>query len=177
VIGWGVHAFLAQVRHRAVPYLVGAFTLLPLGVYAVAPALAERMHLSLGTRQDIPYRNDYEYFLRPWRTGYDGAERFAREALAGVGQNAVLRADTTTVAPLLYVQEVEGVRPDVQIVTGIVSSRSAPMVTEYTMELLLERYPIYVVSRQPAYCPAFILRDYTLTEAGLLWRVSGPPAQ
>jgi hypothetical protein len=65
----------------------------------------------------------------------------------------------------------------VQIVTGIVSSRSAPMVTEYTMELLLERYPVYVVSRRPAYCPAFILRDYTLTEAGLLWRVSSPAAR
>jgi hypothetical protein len=176
VIGWGVHEFLARVRHRAVPYLVGAFTLLPLGIYATAPVLAEHMRLPLGTRQDIPYRNDYEYFLRPWRTGYTGAERFAREALAGVGHNAVLHADTTTVAPLLYVQEVAGVRPDVQIVTGIVSSRSAPMVTEYTMGLLLERYPVYVVSRQPAYCPAFILRDYTLTEAGILWRVSGPPA-
>jgi hypothetical protein len=176
VIGWGAHEFLSRVQRQAVPYLVGAFTLLPIGVYAAAPALAERLHLSLGTRQDIPYRNDYEYFLRPWRTGYTGAERFAREALAGVGPNAVLHADTTTVAPLLYLQEVEGVRPDVQIVTGIVSSRSAPMVTEYTMGLLLERYPVYVVSRKPAYCPAFILRDYTLTEAGLLWRVSGPPA-
>jgi hypothetical protein len=177
VIGWGVHELQSHIQRRAVAYLIGAFTLLPIGVYAAAPALAQRLHLPLGTRQDIPYRNDYEYFLRPWRTGYTGAERFAREALAGVGQNAVLHADTTTVAPLLYVQEVEGFRPDVQIVTGIASSRSAPMVTEYTMGLLLERYPVYVVSRQPAYCPAFILRDYTLTEAGLLWRVSGPPAR
>jgi hypothetical protein len=174
VMGWGVHAFQSRVHHQAMPYLLGAFAVLPVGVYAAAPTLAARMHLPLGTRQDIPYRNDYEYFLRPWRTGYTGAERFAREALAGVEQDAVIHADTTTVAPLLYVQEVEGVRPDVQIVTGIVSSRRAPMVTEYTMGLLLERYPVYVVSRQSGYCPAFILRQYKLTEAGLLWRVVGP---
>ena len=62
------------------------FSLLPVGIYTIAPQLARRANLRIGTRQDIPYRNDYEYFLRPWKTGYVGAERFATEALQGVEQ-------------------------------------------------------------------------------------------
>jgi hypothetical protein len=174
VIGWGVYELQSRLHRRAGPYLIGALSLLPIGAYAVAPRLAERMNVPIRTRGDVPYRDDYEYFLRPWRTGYTGAERFAREALAGVEQNAIIHADTTTVAPLLYVQEVEGFRPDVQVVTGIVSSRNAPKVTEHTIGLLLERYPVYVVSRKPGYCPKFVLDKYELAEAGVLWRVVMP---
>jgi hypothetical protein len=141
----------------------------------MAPELAQRVKLRIGTRQDIPYRNDYEYFLRPWRTGYAGAERFAGEALEGVEDNAVLWADITTVAPLLYIQEVQGLRPDVRIVSGIASTPGAPAVNQETIAGLLAEHPVYVVSRTPGYCPAFIVEKYSLVKAGILWRVV-PPA-
>ena len=181
LIGLGAHEFVNWGSpHRpllggASPTLLLAFAVLPVAVYAVAPGLAQRMRLSLGTRQDIPYRNDYEYFLRPWRTGYTGAERFAREALEGVEPNAVICADTTTVAPLLYAQEVKGLRPDVKIVTGVARSPGAPRVEEQTLGSLLEQRPVYTVSRQPGYCPAFILDKYQLAEAGVLWRIARAP--
>lgn len=173
MIGLGVH----EVVRWGLPcptVLVAAFALLPIAVYAVAPGLAQRGNLSLGTRQDIPYRNDYEYFLQPWRTGYTGAERFARAALETAESNAIVCADSTTVAPLLYVQEVKGVRPDVKVVAGIVSSQGAPRVNERTVEGLLDERPVYVVSKQRGYCPAFILGEYSLAEAGVLWRVTKP---
>jgi hypothetical protein len=173
MIGLGAH----EVVRWGLPcptVLVAAFALLPIAVYAVAPGLAQRGNLSLGTRQDIPYRNDYEYFLQPWRTGYTGAERFARAALGTAESNAIVCADSTTVAPLLYVQEVKGVRPDVKVVAGIVSSQGAPRVNERTVEGLLDERPVYVVSKQRGYCPAFILDRYSLAEAGVLWRVTKP---
>ena len=172
MIGTGTHEIMSPVRHRAVPCLIAAFSLLPVGVYAAAPDLAQRANLRIGTRQDIPYRDDYEYFLRPWRTGYRGAERFALEALQGVEGNAIIWADITTVAPLLYVQEVKGVRPDVWIVSGIASSEGAPPLNEGTMDTLLAEHPVYVVSQTPGYCPAFILEKYRLVKAGALWRVA-----
>jgi hypothetical protein len=159
---------------RASPILL-VFALLPVAVYAAAPALAQRLNLSLGTRQDISYRNDYEYFLRPWRTGYIGAERFAREALETAEPNALICADTTTVAPLLYVQEVKGLRPDVKIVTGVARSPGVPRIEEQTLGPLLEQHPVYIVSRQRGYCPAFILDRYQLTKAGVLWRIVRAP--
>ncbi len=174
VIGLGVQEVLR--RGRPCPMvLVAVFALLPVAVYAVAPGLAQHWNLSLGTRQDIRYRNDYEYFLRPWRTGDTGAERFARAALETAEPNAIICADSTTVAPLLYVQEVQGVRPDVKIVAGIVSSQGAPRVNEQTVEELMKERPVYVVSKRRGYCPAFILGKYSLAEAGLLWRLA-PPA-
>jgi hypothetical protein len=75
------------------------------------------------------------------------------------------------VAPLLYVQEVQGVRPDVKI-AGIVSSQGAPRVNEQTVEELLDERPVYVVSKRRGYCPAFLLEKYSLAEAGVLWRVA-----
>jgi drug/metabolite transporter superfamily protein YnfA len=171
MIGWGSHELLSHVRHAAAPCLVAVFSVLPVAVYAAAPGLAQRLHLSLGTRQDIPYRNDYQYFLRPWRTGDTGPQRFAREALDKAEPGAIIYADSTTVPPLLYVQEVENLRPDVKIVGAAVGSPGAPRVEEGTMPQLLDEHPVYVVSRRPGYCPAFLLARYELAEAGVLWRV------
>lgn len=171
VIGLGAHEILSRVQGKVLPYAIAAFSLLPIGVYAAAPALAQRAKLRIGTRQDVPYRDDYAYFLRPWKTGYTGAERFATQALAAVENGAVIWADITTVAPLLYAQEIKGLRPDVQIVSTIASTPGAPVIGEQTITELLAEHPIYVVSRTPGYCPAFILKSCRLAEAGVLWRV------
>jgi hypothetical protein len=126
----------------------------------------------IGTRQDIPYRDDYAYFLQPWKTGYAGAERFAAEALEAVESDAVIWADITTAAPLLLAQEIKGLRPDVKIVSRIASTPEPPVVDKETIAGLLVEHPVYVVSRMPGYCPAFILEKYRLVKAGVLWRVT-----
>jgi hypothetical protein len=174
LVGLGAHVVQVRVRPRAVLYLIGAFSLLPVAVYAVTPALAEQTNLMIGTRGDVPYRNDYEYFLQPWKTGYRGAERFAQEALDTAEENGVIYADTTTVGPLLYMQEVKGRRPDVKIVTGIVSSPGAPAYGEHAMEQLIASHPVYVTSKSAGYCPAFIRQRYELVQAGVLWQVVRP---
>ena len=171
-IGLGAQEVMSQTRRQYVPCLIVAFSLLPVGVHAASPELARRANLRIGTRQDIPYRNDYEYFLRPWKTGYTGAERFAMEAMEGAEDGAIIHADITTVFPLLYVQEIKGVRPDVRIVSTIASTKEAPPLTEQMMDMALAEHPVYVVSRAPGYCPAFILEKYPLVQAGLLWRVT-----
>ena len=176
VIGLGAHEVRSRIAGRLTPCVIVVCALLPVGVYAVAPALAQRLHVQIGTRRDIPYRNDYEYFLQPWKTADTGAERFAREALESTEGNAIICADTTTIGPLLYVQEVKGVRADVKVVTGIARSEAAPEVNERTIGELLETHPVYVVSRKPGYGPAFLLDRYEFVEAGVLWRVVEPGA-
>jgi hypothetical protein len=171
LIGLGVSLLQEHVNRRVIIFLVLAFSLVPVGVYAAAPLVAEKMHLIVGTRDDIPYRDNNEYFLWPWKTGYTGADRFADEALGLVGGNAVIYADITTVAPLLLAQQVKGKRPDVKIISGTVNSENAPRFDEHTMGQLLSDKSIYVVSPKPGYCPAFILEDYDFIRAGVLWRV------
>ena len=170
LLGLGVNWLCEWSKSRAVMVAVMACAVLPIGIYAAAPGLARTWQVNIGTRGDIPYRDDYEYFLRPWRTGDRGPERFAEEALATAEQNAVIWADTTTVAPLLYVQETNDCRPDVKVV-GVVSSDGAPQFDSTTISELVKERPVYVVSRQTGYCPIFVLNNFDLVQAGILWRV------
>ena len=169
--GLGTDTLQNQKNLKVPAFLVLLFCILPVGVYAALPPLAKKMQLNIGTRNDIPHRNDYEYFLRPWKTGYNGAERFAEEALDLPEDGAVIYADTTTVGPLLYLQEVKGIRPDVKIVSGTINSKDAPKFDERTIGQLLEAVPVYVVSREPGYCPQFVLDHYNFIRAGILWQV------
>lgn len=170
-IGLGAHFLLDKMHCKALAFSVLFFSLLPVGVYAAAPTMAKRMQLNIDTRDDIPYREDDTYFLQPWKTGYRAAERFADEALDLVADNAVIYADATTVAPLLLAQQVKAKRPDVKIISGTVNSTDAPEFNEQTINKLPENGPIYVVSRKPGYCPEFVLGDYDLVQAGILWKV------
>jgi hypothetical protein len=173
-VGVGIHYVRICARKKALVAVVALFSLLPVVVYAVSPTLAEKAKLNLGTRTDIPYRNDYKYFLQPWKTADDSALRFATEALESVRSEAVICADTTTVGSLLYMQEVKGRRPDIKIVSSIVSSEGAPSFNANTIADLLAKRPVYVVSRKANYCPSFVLQNYELAQAGPLWQVLSP---
>ncbi len=170
-MGLGTYLLQERMKSKVLVPAVLAFGLLPIGVYAVAPTIAEKTHLSIGTRADIPYRDDYKYFLQPWRTADRGAEEFAEKVLEVEEQDAVIYADSTTIGPLLYVQEVKGRRQDVKIVHGVVKSKNAPDFNEQTIGRLLKDGTVYVVSRRQGYCPAFVLDNYDLVPAGILWRV------
>jgi len=171
LIGLGTDTLRSQKNLKVPAFLLLLFCILPVGVYAALPPLAKKIQLNIGTRNDIPHRDDYEYFLRPWKTGYKGAECFAEEALDLPEDNAVIYADTTTVGPLLYLQEVKGKRPDVKIVSGTVNSKDAPKFDDQSIGQLLEAGPVYVVSPRPGYCPKFVLDHYDLIRAGILWQV------
>lgn len=171
MIGLGTDMLRSQKNLKVPLFLVLLFCMLPVGIYAAAPTLAGKMRLNIDTRNDIPYRDDYEYFLRPWKTGYKGAELFANEALDLLEDDAVIYADTTTVGPLLYLQEVKGKRPDVKIVSGTINSKDAPKFDEQSIGQLLKDRPIYVVSPKPGYCPTFVLDNYDFVRVGILWRI------
>jgi hypothetical protein len=49
----------------------------------------------------------------------------------------------------------------------------APEFNKQTVGQILKERPVYVVSRKPGYCPEFILKNYDLIQAGVLWRVVG----
>ncbi|MEJ2705691.1 MAG: DUF2723 domain-containing protein [Sedimentisphaerales bacterium] len=177
LIGLGTHLVLDRTNYKALAFLLLLFSLLPVAVCAAAPKIAKRMHLGISSRNDVPHREDDIYFLQPWKTGYRGAERFADEALGSVADNALIYADVTTVAPLLLAQQIEGKRPDVTIISGTVNSEDAPPFNAETIDRSLETRPIYVVSRKPGYCPAFVLENYDLVQSGILWRVVGKNKQ
>lgn len=174
LVGLGTHYFIVQRRRKILAYIVTVLVLLPIPVYVTTPIMAQKLDIRTGQKRQIPYRNAYTYFLRPWRTGYRGAEKFANQALDTVQANAVIFADSTTTPPLLYAQEVNGSRTDVKIIPGITSitSNGEPLeLNDQTIAELLADRTAYVVSPLPGYCPDFLLERYDFVRAGILWRV------
>ena len=171
-VGVGMYVFFRHYSRKVHTILIFVFALLPLAAYEFVPSAAERLKIDLGTKRTIPYRNDYTYFLRPWQRGNDGAERFAREALEGVENGAIIIADGTTVYPLWYLQEIKGLRKDVEIISEHSNYRnriSVPSV-DTIVELMAER-TVYVVSPDAGYCPDYLLEGYDFIRAGPIYRV------
>lgn len=118
-IAVGTHHFLLKYSYnKKLTAFIILFAMLSIPVYVFAPAIAKESKFSLGTRGDIKYRDDYKWFLQPWRIGYTGADKYAREALVSVRSDSVIIADGTTVYPILITQEIKNLRTDVTIVTG-----------------------------------------------------------
>jgi hypothetical protein len=159
-----------RTKSKVLACLVLLAGLLPVPVYATAPTLAKKMQVRIGMKREIPHRDNYKYFLQPWRTGYRGADRFADEAFDEVDKNAIICADNTTVYPLLLAQQVKGKRPDVKIVSRCYSSTSAPVFNEHTAASLVVSPGVYVVSPLAGYCPGFLLDGYDFVQDDLLWR-------
>jgi len=171
VIGLGAN-YVFEIKNRKwIVTSVLLLALLPIPVYFAAPEIARKYYKPLAQRRQRPYRDEYKYWLQPWKTGYRGAERFATEALDTVGKNAVVYAYTTDVHALLYVQEVKGRRSDVGIVSDHDSSESGPGLNELFVADLVNNSVLYVVSAQKGYCPAVLLEDYDFVKAGVLFKV------
>ncbi len=173
-IGLGAFRFLLK-RSKAYIYLVAALSLVVVPVYINAPKIADKMNYNIGSGRKIPFRNDTEYFLHPWKMNYNGAEEFALVALKSVKPPAVIYADATTAPPLLLAQEVQRVRADenIKIVSSIGSTENAPEFNSQTIEKLISENNIYVISNVKGYCPDFLLDErYKLESQGVLWLVA-----
>jgi len=172
-LGVGCGAFVERFQNRYLPFVIIVLAFLAIPVYIVVPKLAERMKVSLGTKRQIPYRNEYAFFLRPWQRGNNSPERFVNETFDTLEDNSVIIADGTTVYPLWYGQQVLGLREDIKIVSEH-SSYKNPMdfVTAETLDGLLAEKSVYVVSAQKGYCPEFILDNYDFVESGPVYKIA-----
>ncbi|MHC4265643.1 MAG: protein O-mannosyl-transferase family [Planctomycetota bacterium] len=138
-------------------------TLIALLIFSLLP-------FPVGQKRQRPYRDEYIYFLQPWKTGYRGAEKFASEALDAVETNAIIYADTTTAHPLLYVQQVNGKRKDVRIISDYNKSPNAFDLNQQDLETVTKKSQLYVVSPIPGYCPDYILNQFDFVKKGVIYK-------
>jgi hypothetical protein len=171
LIGVGIDYFISLPHPQVLPYLIFILALLPIPTYIIAPAAAAELQFGLSTRRKVPYRNEYIWFLQPWRRGSDGPELFADKVFDAVEEGAVVWADITTAPPLLYAQEVKGRRGDIKIISSFIESEGSPEFNEWTIEELLGERAVYVVSPIGGYCPNFLLERYSFERSGIIWRV------
>ncbi len=174
LIGVGFEVFMSRHNRSALGKMALILTLLPIPVYAIAPHIAEKAHFVIPSKREIPYRNNYTWFLQPWEQGYDGPEKFARKALETAHKPAVIIADGTTIYPLWYVQTFKDEGRDVKVVSNHGSYQSPiSFPTEQNIEQLLTNYSIYVVSPVRGYCPQFLLERYDFVQNDGIWKISG----
>lgn len=173
VIGVGADRFL-QGRPAAWTACLILAALLPAAIYVPLPQVARKLHVNLGVSREIPYRDEYEYFLHPWKTGYRGAWRFATEIQDVLPDGAVLIADSTTMSPIHYL-EVTG-RWNRAVTVWPPLPRHGHRLMRITEEDVAEELAagkVYVVSAHPAYCPRWLLDRYELCKDRIIYRVCG----
>jgi hypothetical protein len=146
LVSVGFDLLIKGPERKILFWIILIFALLPIPTYIIAPAIAQRQKFNLSTRADIPYRNDYVWFLQPWKAGYSGAEKFADEVFEKLEPEAVVYADNTMVYPLLYMQEVKGKRKDIRIISKYASSEGVPLLSEKSKEQWLSEGDVYAVS-------------------------------
>jgi hypothetical protein len=170
-IGFGADLFLSRYNSKALTVLLVVFALMPAVVHFVTPEVARRYYPALGQLRQRPYRDEYDYFLKPWKRGYRGAERFANEALGTADENSIIYAYPTDAHALLYVQEVKGKRKDIKIVSDYDNSSGAPEFSTETIADLMNSSTVYAVSPFKHFCPDFLLEGYDFVKEGHLYRV------
>ena len=77
-------------------------------VYLCVPELARERQWVRSQMRDIPYRDEYTYFLCPWRFNDHSAEQFARAALERSGPGGWLLANGTTGYTTAYIYQIHG---------------------------------------------------------------------
>ncbi len=113
----GLDQILGRMRSIWIKSLAILLSCLAPIAYASVPLLGEE-HLAKWVsfpKRILPYRDPYRWFLQPWRCGYNGAARYARESLDSLPKDAVLLIDSTAGRPIDVVQGSEGLRLDVAI--------------------------------------------------------------
>lgn len=158
--------------------LIVALALLPAPTYAVLPFVARPLKLLPQAGREMPYRDNYDFFLHPWKTGYRGPERFVEELVGGLPDDSLLIADATAVRPVHYFQLTGRWNPRVAVWRPLHAPNAAPPPERDVVESFLSRGGVFVVSNARVYCPDLIIDAYDFERFGSIYRVvrRGPPA-
>jgi hypothetical protein len=129
-----------------------------IGLYRITPTLANRVAPGIVLARDLPGRDADEFFLWPAKRGYVGARWFAESTLSLVAPEGIVMADWTPFAPLQYLQDVEGQRPDVLLVHA--DSHGVQVLREFSGQR-----PLFLANDNPRYYPIDKIEEHFRLEA------------
>ncbi|MCL2330065.1 MAG: DUF2723 domain-containing protein [Phycisphaerae bacterium] len=175
VLGLGIDYFLATRPHPRSrsnwTYGVVAAALLPALIYIPLPQLAKKANIFVGIER--PFRDGYDWFLHPYKTGDRSAEKFIAWLEEYLPPHAVLIADDTVVRPVHYMMLTRHWRPDVTVYPTLDEPETIPSEQQVRDALIQGR--LFVVTARPGYCPDWLLENYETEPFGkMISRVTGP---
>ena len=83
--------------------------------YAGLSFEAQACGFKWGHNRQIPYRQEYNYYIEPWQQGQTGPRRMVNEIFAILPQDAVLVVDSTPYSAFEYAIDIEGQRTDIKL--------------------------------------------------------------
>jgi Protein O-mannosyl-transferase TMEM260-like len=150
-------------RRRLEWATLAAVALLPPLLYEIAPLVVKSTGVDLVRARSLPYRDNDRFFLNPNKRGEYGPRQFAEHALQVVPPRAVIFADSTPYAVLNYVQKIDGLRPDVLLLSASVGQTVA---VRWVLEGGRPR-PTYLATLTPGYYDLSSLTgEYDLVPVG-----------
>ncbi|MGQ9765874.1 MAG: protein O-mannosyl-transferase family [Anaerolineae bacterium] len=104
-----------RLRLTLIALLIGSIVATPVLAYRVTPGIMEQLGISFREGRYVPGPNSRYFILWPPKNGYYDARNYAEAALASAPANALLLADPVLATPMVYLQQVEGLRQDVTV--------------------------------------------------------------
>lgn len=121
-LGLGIERLLAffaageaAQRPAFVVALLALLVVTPVVAYRLTPDVMARTGFAFREGRMVPGPGARYFLLWPPKNGYNDARVYAEAALAASPQGALVLADPILAYPLLYLQAVENVRPDVDV--------------------------------------------------------------
>lgn len=168
LIAFGATALLADRMGRVVLLLLA---LMPVPVYAVAAPALRKAGVRLFNRS-VPYRDPYEFFIKPWKCGDRGQRRYVTEVFAALPPDAVLLTSYTMEFMLEYGQRVDGLRPDVLVVDD-----PAALVDQLAVDAngrARWRRPVFANDVEAKDFPPALRELCTPRPTGIVWQLEPP---
>lgn len=167
-VGLGI-SVLHQKKYSIL--LLASLALVPPLGYIAAIHTTDALGIDVVNARQVPYRDNNWYFMWPSKRGDVAPRQYATEALQAVDKNAILIADYTLWRPLYFIQAVEKMRPDVELiwVERLFWQGSIP---HYINAQPCDK-PIFLATNTPPhyYQLEEILKQYSITQVGVVYRV------
>lgn len=174
-IGIGIavaHAHKTFLRNTklAILLIISLGIIPPLG-YVAAVHTTKFLGIDLVKARQAPYRDNAWYFMWPSKHGDTGPRQYATEALTAVDKNAILIADYTLWRPLYFMQAVENMRPDVELV-WVERLRWRSSVVDYINSIDCKQ-SVYLATNTPPqyYQLEDILKHYSIKQVRVVFKV------
>jgi len=127
---------------------IALLLLLPPMIYFATFKGSVHYNKDISGAREVSFRNNAEYFLWPPKNNDFGPRRYAELALSKVSQNGILIADYTLYMPLIYLQSVENVRPDVEVIFVESLFDGPEGVSNYLVQKTLNKR-VYLATNEP----------------------------
>jgi hypothetical protein len=180
-VGLDVLASLVRPKwQRAMVVAMLASALAQPVIYAAASQFVQR-HIGPIRKRKLPFRNEADYWLTPWKHDKGSAEKFANLALQDAAPNGVILADNTSIYPLLIARKLAGEKKyaGIQIYRGehfirlATAARPASQLSAACRAFLAGR-ELFVVHKQSGALPRALAGRVELSKTpdGALYRVT-----